>query len=174
MNSAFSAEFSAEFDSVNATPNVYNQVRPTLQMVADLVRTRLVEEGGGQVPADTFTGDTYPNANQVERLIDQATVAIIVQIPGSLVEGYLPAAQHLAALYAAILVEGSYFREQLTDDQVELYRNLLTAGIRGLGATGGADTAASLRGGKVDSVLQRSVITDWDDPIYVYELGVPS
>lgn len=158
--------------------SVLVQIRPTAQMVADLVRTRIVSEGGGQVPPDdldfnppdSFTDKTYPTAVQAERIIDQATTYIVAQVPGSIAEDYLPSAQHLSALYAAILIEGSYFREQLTDDQVELYRNMLIAGIKGLGATGTASAAAAAsRGGKVDSVMVRSVMTD--PPELIYELG---
>jgi hypothetical protein len=146
---------------------ILQQIRPSAQMVSDLVRTRIVSEGGGQVPPDdldfnppdNFTAYTYPTVTQVERLIDQATTYIVAQVPGSIAEDYLPSAKHLSALYTAILVEGSYFREQLTDDQVELYRNMLIAGIRGLGAAGSGESATSMRGGKVDSVMQRSVMT---------------
>jgi hypothetical protein len=157
---------------------ILQQIRPDVQMVADLVRTRIVTEGGAMVPddldfepADSFTANTYPTDAQVERLIDQAAPYIVAQVPGSIAEDYLPSAKHLAALYAAILVEGSYFREQLTDDQVELYRTMLIAGIRGLGATGQASQpgvgAGGAKAGKVDSVMQRSVMTvplvdQWD------------
>lgn len=157
---------------------ILQQIRPSAQMVSDLVRTRIVSEGGGQVPPDdldfnppdNFTAYTYPTITQVERLIDQATTYIVAQVPGSIAEDYLPSAKHLSALYTAILVEGSYFREQLTDDQVELYRNMLIAGIRGLGAAGSGESATSMRGGKVDSVMQRSVMTT--SPLALWELDM--
>jgi hypothetical protein len=162
--------------------NVLVQIRPTAQMVADLVRTRLVSEGGGQVPPDdldfnppdSFTANTYPTLVQAERIIDQATTYIVAQVPGSIAEDYLPSAKHLSALYAAILIEGSYFREQLTDDQVELYRNMLVGGIKGLGASvsGSGSGSAARKGGKVDTVIQRSVMTD---PLELqYQMGLPS
>jgi hypothetical protein len=153
---------------VSTQPPAFVEITPTLQMVADLVRTRLVTEGG--YAADTFTSETYPTDAQAGRLIDQAANAVWTQIPGSVAEPWAPAGQHLAALYAAILIEGSYFREQLTDDQIQLYRDLLMQGIRGLGsAIEGGQTAAHL---SVDTVLQRSVMTQ--DPYTMWQLDLPS
>jgi len=149
-----------------------DSIRPTTQMVADLVRTRIVHEGGDMDPTrvDTFDSNTYPTLAQAERLIEQAANAIYIQLPGSIADAWAPAGQHLAALYAAILIEGSYFREQVTDDQVALYRDLLTSGIRGLGtatAGGGGEVAST----EVDTVTMRSVMTlPWEQ---VYLLGLP-
>ena len=149
-------------------------IRPTAQMVADLVRTRLVEESGEMIDGstgtgvDTFTDATYPTITQVERLIDQAVLGTLGQIPGSIVENMTESVSHLAALYAAILVEGSYFREQLTDDQVDLYLQLLRSGFRGVGAT--AEGGAEVPGGgpgPVDSVITPGV---FDEP-YLWVIG---
>lgn len=128
-------------------------------MVADLVRVRLVTDTGEF--DDTFTADTVPTLTQAERLIDQGTNAIYTQIPGSIVEEWAPAAQHLAALYTAILIEASFYREQLTDDQVSLYQRLLTDGVVGLMTTvqRANETASRI----IDSVRQRSVMTQ--DPL---------
>lgn len=147
---------------------ILQQIRPSAQMVSDLVRTRIVSEGGGQVPPDdldfnppdNFTAYTYPTITQVERLIDQATTYIVAQVPGSIAEDYLPSAKHLSALYTAILVEGSYFREQLTDDQVQLYWELLKSGIRGVQTAGDSSSSGLGGGGHVDSVVTRGVYYD--------------
>lgn len=147
-------------------PTTFEAITPDLQMVADLVRTRMVTEGG--YPADTFDETTYPTDTQASRLIDQAANAVWTQLPGSVAEPWAPAGQHLAALYAAILIEGSFFREQLTDDQIQLYRDLLMQGIRGLGsAIEGGQSAAHL---SIDTVMQRSVMTQ--DPYTLWQLDV--
>ncbi len=156
--------------------------RPSTQMVADLVRTRLVEEAGhmddgstGTVVVDDFTDETYPSVTQAERIIDQAVLATAGQIPGSIVESNPTAVQHLSALYAAILIEGSYFREQLTDDQVDLYWELYKAGIRGVlsssdGGGGGAGPAVQ-GSGMVDSVVATGVTPyPW---LYPYDPYIP-
>lgn len=154
---------------MSTDPLPIDQLRPSAQAVADLVRTRLVEEaghmidGGTGTAVDTFTADTYPTLEQAERIIDQACLATIGQIPGSILEGAYQAATHVTALYAAILIEGSYFREQLTDDQIDLYWELLKAGIRGIintSDTGGGGTAAGGGPGPVDSVLTPGVYED--------------
>ena len=63
-------------------------------------------------------------------------------------------------------MEASYFREQLTDDMVQMYRDLLTSGIKGRGASvSSSETVPSRR---VDTVVTRSVMT----APYEYLLGL--
>jgi hypothetical protein len=151
--------------------NPLDLIRPTVQMVADLLRTRTVSEGGNS--EDIFNDSTYPTADQVERLIDQATNAIFTQLPNSVAEPWTPAGQHLAALYAAILIEASYFREQLTDDQIQLYRDLLISGIRGLGAAiSEGETGAGSRM-TVDTVVMRGVATVPPEYLWMLDMPVP-
>ena len=155
--------------SVGADPTA--AIRPSVQWVADLVRTRAIEEGGH--PADTFTDTTYPTEAQVDRLIDQAVNEIYTQLPGSIASEWATAGKHLSALYAAILVEASYFREQLTDDQVDLYRNLLTSGISGLrAASSGSGGAGGVASRKVDTVIMRGLATV--PPEYIWMLDMPA
>lgn len=158
-----------EFEVEALNPASFAELRPTVQMVADLLRTRTVGEGG--TSEDIFNEGTYPTAAQVERLIDQATNAIFTQLPGSVAEPWAPAGQHLAALYAAILIEASYFREQLTDDQVQLYRDLLISGIRGLGAAIGEGEMGAGSRMTVDSIVMRGIATV--PPEYVWMLDIP-
>jgi hypothetical protein len=140
---------------MTAPVDPFVELRPSVQMVADLLRTRTVSEGG--YSEDIFNDKTYPTDAQAARLIDQATNAIFTQLPGSVAEPWKPAGQHLAALYAAILIEASYFREQLTDDQVQLYRDLLISGIRGLGAALAEGETGLGAQRTVDSVVMRGV-----------------
>lgn len=134
-------------------------IRPTVQMVADLVRVRVVHEGAETQSVNVFDDTTFPTEEDVERLIDQGTAAIWTQVPGSLAEPWPPAAQHLAALYVAILIETSYYREQLTDDMVSMYRDLLTSGIKGLGASV-EETSDEEPSRQIDTVVMRSVMTN--------------
>lgn len=154
------------------------EIRPTIEMVADLVRVRVVTEGGDTVPIRTFDDTTWPTSEDVDRIITQATDFVLPQLPDSVSESWAPAGAHLVALYSAILVEASYFREQLTDDMVRLYYDLLQAGIRGLGfqvgnsgTTGPGAEAPGHKSGPVDSIIQRSVMTD---PLELqYRMGIP-
>jgi hypothetical protein len=87
-------------------------------------------------------------------------LGMVGQLPGSIIETNFEAATHLSALYAAILIEGSYFREQLTDDQVQLYWELLKSGIRGVQTAGDSSSSGLGGGGHVDSVVTRGVYYD--------------
>jgi hypothetical protein len=105
-------------------------LRPTVQDVALLERTRTVSAGGAE--EITFTDSTRPTASEVSSLIDQALPAILAQLPEGFSEAYYDRARHLVALYTAVLIEGSYFREQLDSGSAGLWRELLTAGLTSL------------------------------------------
>jgi len=49
---------------------------------------------------------------------------------------------HLIALYTAILIEGSFFREQINESQVALYRDLFNTGIAAVTETIEAEAGA--------------------------------
>lgn len=105
-------------------------LRPTVQDVALLERTRTVNAGGGE--EITFTESTRPSASEVSGLIDQALPAILAQLPEGFGEAYYDRARHLVALYTALLIEGSYFREQLDNGSAALWRELLNTGLASL------------------------------------------
>ena len=111
-------------------------VRPTVTEVSILERTRTVGMtagglGGDTTPSDitVFGTDTRPTATEVEAIIDQAVSAIIGQMPAEVPVVYYGQIRHFVALYSAILIEGSFFRESLDEGSVELYRDLLSTGI---------------------------------------------
>jgi hypothetical protein len=136
-------------------------ITPSVQEVADLVRVRVVAEGGYMESLSSFDGDTYPTDADVERIITQAANFMFTQVPGSVVEPWDASGRHLVALYAAIIVETSYYREQLTDDMVALYREMLDAGIKGLGAsTTPSEPVGSQASRMVDTVVMRGIATE--------------
>lgn len=108
----------------------HSALRPTVQDVALLERTRTVTAGGGE--EITFTESTRPSASEVSGLIDQALPAILAHLPEAFSEAYYDRARHLVALYTALLIEGSYFREQLDNGSAALWRDLLTTGLASL------------------------------------------
>jgi hypothetical protein len=144
-----------------------------LAAAAILERTRTTGpssggRGGDTGPADVtvFNNNSRPTAAEVEELIDQAVPAVIGQIPGVLPAMAWPTAQHACALYAAILVETSFFRESLDEGSVELYRELLAALIPSL--QGLADGTPGAERRTVDSVRITGV---HDDPLYGFPLA---
>lgn len=86
---------------------------PTLSEVGGFLRARTKDSNGAE--QGTFTVNTRPTNTQVESLIDQAVGVVAVRV-GALAERLRPRATHLAALYTALLIEISYFPEQLEGD----------------------------------------------------------
>ena len=105
-------------------------IAPSVEEVAILVRTRTYTEG--VLEHADFTDDTRPPAEEVQRLIEQATPTVLAQLRPSFPETVYGEIGHLIALYTAILIEGSFFREQINESQVALYRDLFTTGVDGV------------------------------------------
>lgn len=86
--------------------------RPAVADVAALIRARTKIAGGKE--AGTFTNSTRPTSDQVDNLIEFALDDVLgkVQAPeaGTVYEARVRGA---VALYAAVLVETSYFPEQV-------------------------------------------------------------
>lgn len=136
-------------------------IRPTVDEVAALERTRTIGEGSED--EGTFNDNTHPTAAEVEALIDQAVDAVLNQLPVAISETYYPQTRHAITLYTAILVEGSYHREQISEGSVALWRALMENTIVRLQATldvEGAGAGAGAR--RVDSVIARTVMADYD------------
>ena len=105
-------------------------IAPSVEDVAILVRTRTYTEG--VLEHADFTDDTRPPADEVQRLIDQATPTVLTQLRPTFPPSVYGDIGHMIALYTAILIEGSFFREQINESQVALYRDLFTTGLAGL------------------------------------------
>ncbi len=129
-------------------------VRPTVTEVASLLRARTKVRGGTE--AKTFNTITRPTADEVEELIDDALSEVLGKVqpidptlvygsaynaPGSAYERRVRAA---VKLYAALLVELSYWPEQVHSGQspANTYQALFDSRIRALiseGETGRAE-----------------------------------
>jgi hypothetical protein len=87
--------------------------KPSVAEVASYIRARTKIAGGGI--AGTFTDQTNVKASEVEPLIDQAVRRVTSEIGASpCTEDLTSDATTAAALYAAMLVEQSFFPEQTT------------------------------------------------------------
>lgn len=106
------------------------EVRPTVGDIANLANSRTAAGGGGEI--SEFTDDTDPTADQVDGLIDQAVEAILAQLPTRFEVAHYERVRHAIALYTLILMEGSFFREQLDSGSVDLWRTLLGNTMLGL------------------------------------------
>lgn len=142
-------------------------VRPSLQEVASRVRARTKVRGGSEL--GTFNTQTRPTSGDVEDLIDDALDEVLGKVQP--IDATLPAGssynapgsdyerriRRAVALYTAILIELSYFPEQVRSGQspVDAYQKLYDSRIRALiaeGETGraegmGVGTGAGAGGG---------------------------
>lgn len=91
---------------------------PGVADVAAYVRARTKAKGSGGTELGTFTADTRPTATEVEALIAKAISRVSSSIDGEpCTEALRSDAGDAAALYAAMLVEQSYYPE--TTNQVQ-------------------------------------------------------
>lgn len=123
-------------------------IRPGVQDVAGLLRARTKILGGKE--AGTFNHQTRPTSTEVEGLIDDAVDEVLGKVqpidptlppgsgynaPGSAYERRVRGA---VRLYAALLVELSYYPEQVKSGQsaASTYQQLFTSRIKALIAEG--------------------------------------
>lgn len=138
----------AAVDVTGFPPPDEAEVTPDVEDVAALMRTRTVTEGGSEDDVATFTEDTYPTGDAVEALIGSARMAVLMALPETFDPVHNEQVRHLVTLYAAMLTEGSFFREQVDDSGVDLWRTLYANGIAALKDRMDRDQAqASLLGG---------------------------
>lgn len=117
---------------VSIFPKVF---APTVADVAMFVTARTIEAGSGE-RVGTFTPDTRPTAFEVQQLIVKATgtVSAIAVVTVSSEPQLILQARNLASLFAAMLVELSYFPEQVNSGQssYEDLRGLYEKGVASL------------------------------------------
>ena len=87
-----------------------DEVRPTVDEVAILERTRTVDNFGNEF--ESFTDDTRPNTGEVDRLIDGVLDEVLGQLPDHADPIWYPAIRRAVALRTATVIETSFFREQ--------------------------------------------------------------
>lgn len=152
--------------AATVVPTVVTDIRPTVAEVAILERTRTVGPSSGGLGGDTggadvttFTTTTRPTAAEVEAIIDQAVQGITAQLPADIPDLYYAQTRHNAALYAAILIEGSFFRESLDEGSVDLYRDLLRTGMTQLREDIEGTTEGGVGGGMASVVVRSPTMT---------------
>ena len=103
--------------AMNPLPLFPKVFAPTVADVAVLVRSRTVDSAGNVL--GTFTEDTRPTAIEVHGLIALAVgvVSTIATVTFDSPPAAILQARNLAALYAAVTLESSYFQEQINSDQ---------------------------------------------------------
>lgn len=147
---------------------------PIVDEVAALERTRTVGTGVGGLGGDTdpqnistFDDTTRPSATEVEALIADAVDSVLAEIGPSVTDVHAPAIRRAAALYTAILIEGSYFDKSDPDEgQVALwlllYRRLMDSLALATDAPSDGGSGAASGPRRVDSVVLRGVAAQYD------------
>jgi hypothetical protein len=127
----FATDPSTSTVGVDYPPVDVPSVTPSIDDVAALLRTRTVAGSGTE--EITFTDQTRPAADEVSALIPQALDAVLAELPYKTFDPlHYPQVKRVTALMSAILIEGSYFREQLTEGSANLWRTLYTTALSGL------------------------------------------
>jgi hypothetical protein len=98
-------------DPIHNVADVQPEFWPTVTDVATLLRTRTVDRQGNE--GGTFTSDTRPTAAQVAEIIKQAALDLSAQIGPDIPDDLIPEARRIVAIRAAMLVELTYFPEQV-------------------------------------------------------------
>lgn len=90
----------------------YDQVRPTVQEVAALERTRTVDNFGNEY--DTFMDDppTRPSASEVQKCIDTTAAEVLGVLPTHADLRFWAPIRQVIAVRASERIECSWFREQ--------------------------------------------------------------
>jgi hypothetical protein len=104
---------------------------PQVEDVAALLPRRTIDGSSNQI--GSFTDDTSVTDVQVAAIIDQAVQAVGTRLPTILDARNTSTARWLTTLYAAMLVELTYFPEQIPDQSpFEQYKSLYDDGIQTL------------------------------------------
>jgi hypothetical protein len=105
-------------------------IRPDVGDIAALENSRTAAGGGDEI--GEFTDETRPTAAQVDLLIDQAIDAVLMQLPTRFPDTYYVRVKHGVSLYTAILLEGSYFREEDNTGSLGVWQSLFTSHMTAL------------------------------------------
>ena len=86
------------------------QVTPSVEDVAKLERTRTVHDDLTEV--STFDSETRPTDVECQELVQQAVKDVLSGLPSQFDPQHWPKAKRVITLYSAMLVEGSFYKEQ--------------------------------------------------------------
>ena len=106
--------------------------RPTVADVSRLIRARTKDDAGSEL--GVFTADTRPTDAQVADLIVQAEGDVLAITGGTMPADAAEAAKSLISLRSAMLVELSYWPEQVRSDRsaYQEYKLLYDEGLAAL------------------------------------------
>lgn len=105
-------------------------ITPTADDVAALERTRTNDKDGND--QGTFNSLTTPTDQDVDKLIEQAIYDVVSQLDEAIDPAHYDTLKRAVTLNAAILVEGSFFRDDINTETVALYGRLAADALKGV------------------------------------------
>ncbi len=127
-------------------------VRPDTSEVAELIRTRTVDQGGEE--QGDFTDQTRPTTDEAEGLIDTALDDVLAGLKRYFDPAHYAQVRRAVALQAAVLIEASFYREQANDQAVQLLNARLASALSAVAARIEEDYARQL----ADEITQGAVL----------------
>jgi hypothetical protein len=100
-----------ETEPIQDIPEDTPEYIPTLQEVGALLRARTVDTTGTEL--GTFTADTRPTGSEAMKLIGDAATDVADEVGGDIPDAAIQTARQAAAYRAAMLIELSYYPEQV-------------------------------------------------------------
>jgi hypothetical protein len=117
------------------------EATPSVEDVSLLLRTRTVGHNPsyGGLGADTgpedvtvFSDTTRPTATEVDALIATSYDAMIGRLDVIMIASQYEAFSHVVALYTAILIEISYFRETVNEALIAMWQQMINDALAGI------------------------------------------
>ncbi len=108
-------------------------IKPSLSDLGSFMRARTVVAGTGGTEAGTFTAATRPTAAEADAILNQAVEVVLMTVGAEIPDRMLLQARFAVVIYAAQLIELTFFRNEVAKDQsayaqyVALYKDLLSA-----------------------------------------------
>jgi hypothetical protein len=143
--------------------DVETGTRPSVATVALLLRTRTVGPSSGGLGGDTapgelttFTDSTRPSATEVDAVIGTASDAVMGMLRKPIPDSETDSVRHAIALYAAIIVETSFFRESSNAEALAALRGMLSDTVAQINETVVLSQGRSFGTLRTDTILSGS------------------
>ena len=114
--------------------NEPSEIRPTVAELGAFMPARTVAFGSGGGQQDTFNSLTRPTGAEAEDVINDATSAVLLQTGEDIPDRLLVQAKYAVKVYAAMLVELQFYRNEVNRDQSAYpqYEDLFKMTLAGL------------------------------------------
>jgi hypothetical protein len=119
---------------IEQVQDVPSEIAPSVSDLGSFMRARTVPAGTGGTELGTFTSTTRPTDGEALVMIAQATGYVLMDVGAEIPDRMIEQARFMVILYAASLVELTFYRNEVTRDQssYEQYVAMYKAGVAAL------------------------------------------